>query len=304
MSIHDYLTDFNFEPPEFFGERPVHVIAVHIGWLNWGSVGDECIDKLIEYYDAEKIAEFERPGDFYDFITYRDRSFTYIDNAGIRQTEFPNTRVYFVRRENQETDLMLMNLLEPNHFAEVWVDRIIGLLKKLKIERYTVAGAMGSPVPHTRPLRITGRSSDPELGEKLAGLGIKQTLGLHYQGPTSIFNALSPRLTDENITTVNLIAHLPSHISIEEPDFSGVYTILKILAKLENLDIPLERTRIAGRKQYDKINKEVAQSSSLTELSKQLEELYDNEEGSPSQEVTELPPSIQKAIDEAFGRDS
>jgi len=303
MSIQDYITEFDLEIPDFSPERPVHAVASHIGWLNWGSVGDECMDKLIDYYDADKIAEFERPGDFYDFITYRDRSFTYIDDKGIRQTEFPNTRVYYARREKQETDLILMNLLEPNHFSEIWVERVIELLKKLKVERYTVAGAMGSPVPHTRPLRITGRSSSQEISAQLEKLGIKQTLGMHYQGPTSIFNAISPRLTEENITSVNLMAHLPSHISLEEPDFTGVHGILKVLARLEEIDIPLERTRITGKKQYEKINKEVMQSSSISELSRQLEEIYDQEEGDSSEGATELPPSIQKAIDEAFGKE-
>ncbi len=303
MSIQDYLSDFNIELPDDYTGKPVHAISVHIGWLNWSSVGDECLDKLIDYYDAEKIAEFERPGDFYDFITYRDRSYTYLDSRGIRRTEFPNSRVYYVRRDSRDYDLLLCTILEPNHFSEIWVERIISLLKKLKVQQYIVAGAMGSPVPHTRPLRITGRSSDPAIAEQLERLGVRQTLGRQYQGPTSIFNTLSPRLSDESITAVNLMAHMPSHLSFEEPDFTGVYTILKILAKLENIDIPLERTRTAGRKQYEHINKEILASASLTELSRQLEEIYDQEEGHPGEESIELPPSIQKAIDEAFDKD-
>ena len=146
MDIHDLLTDFQVDIPEGISERTVHAIAVHIGWLNWSSVGDECLDKLIEFYDAEKIAEFERPGDFYDFVAYRDRSLTYMDNKGVRRTEYPNTRLHYVRRYEGPTDLVLISVLEPNQFSEIFVDRIVGLLKKMNVSRYTVAGAMGSPV--------------------------------------------------------------------------------------------------------------------------------------------------------------
>ena len=302
MSIHEFLTDFTQDIPETAG-REVHAIGIHIGWLNWGSVGDESLEKLIEHCDAEKIAEFVRPGDFYDFVTYRERSFTYIDNKGIRRTEYPNSRVYYARSYDSEHDLLFLSLLEPNHFSEIFIDRVVNLLKKLNISRYVVAGAMGSPVPHTRPIRVTGRSSDNDISTKLETLGVQQTLGQQYQGPTSIFNTISQKLTDEGITTVNLMAHMPSHISLQEPDFTGVHRMLTILSKLEGINIPLEKTRIAGKKQYDRVSKEVRQSSSLTELSKQLEEIYDQEEGHPEEDTVELPPSIQQAIDEAFGKE-
>jgi len=302
MGIHDFLTDFNQDIPERAG-RDIHAIGVHIGWLNWGSVGDESLEKLIEHYDAEKIAEFVRPGDFYDFVAYRERSLTYIDNKGIRRTEYPNSRVYYVRRYDSEYDLLLLSLLEPNHFSEIFVDRVAALLKKMNISRYVVAGAMGSPVPHTRPIRITGRSNDPGISDKLEKLGVRQTLGGQYQGPTSIFNMISQKLTDEGITSVNLMAHMPSHISLEEPDFTGVHKILSVLSKLEGIDISLEKTRIAGKKQYERVSKEVRHSPSLTELSRQLEEIYDQEEGSQEESTIELPPSIQQAIDEAFGKE-
>jgi predicted ATP-grasp superfamily ATP-dependent carboligase len=302
MSIHDFLTDFTLDIPDTTG-REIHAISVHIGWLNWGSVGDESLEKLIEHYDADKIAEFARPGDFYDFVTYRERSLTYIDNKGIRRTEYPNSRVHYVRRYDSDHDLLFLSLLEPNHFSEIFVDRVVSLLKKLNISRYVVAGAMGSPVPHSRPIRITGRSSDSKISEKLETLGVRQTLGMQYQGPTSIFNTISQKLADEGITSVNLMAHMPSHISLQEPDFTGVHRILTVLSKLEGINIPLEKTRIAGKKQYDRVSKEVRQSSSLTELSKQLEEIYDQEEGHPEEDTVELPPSIQQAIDEAFGKE-
>ncbi|MBI2328934.1 MAG: PAC2 family protein [Chloroflexi bacterium] len=302
MDIGDFLTDFKLQLPDLKGRSP-HAISVHIGWLNWGNVGDVAFDELVEHAKAQKIGEFERPGDFYNFVAYRDRSRSYIDNEGVRRTEFPNAVVYYVRRAPPLSDLVLVHLLEPTQFGEVYVDRVVALLKRLNVVSYQVIGAMGSHVPHTRPIRVTGRSSTPETTERLKKIGVRETMGGQYQGPTSIFNTISSKLQSEGITTVSLIAHLPTYFSLQEADFNGVFSILNVLSKLEGIEIPLERFESVGRQQYDTVSKEVRLSQSLTALSQELENIYDQEEEKgKEEETTRLPPSIQKAIDEAFDK--
>ena len=133
MNINDFLTDFKLQNPNIEG-RTLHAISVHIGWLNWGSVGEESFNRLVEHFKAEKIAELERPGDFYNFVAYRDYSLTYVDTEGIRQTEFPNSKVFYVERKEPLSSLVLLYLLEPTQFGEVYVDKVITLLKKLNVD--------------------------------------------------------------------------------------------------------------------------------------------------------------------------
>ncbi len=301
MNINDFLTDFKLQLPNIKG-RTLHAISVNIGWLNWGSVGDESFNKLVEHFKAEKIAELERPGDFYNFVTYRDHSLSYVDTQGIRHTEFPNSRVFYVRRKEPLSDLVLLYLLEPTQFGEVYVDKVITLLKKLNVVRYQVIGAMGSPVPHTRPISVTGRSSSPEVTEKLKEIGVRETIGGQYRGPTSIFNTISTKLQSEDITTVSLIAHMPTYLSLQEPDYNGVYSILNVLSKLENIGFPLSHFKSLGRKQYDGIVRKAPLTPGLAALVRDFEESYDLEEETVKDEMAELPPNIQKAIDEAFGK--
>lgn len=302
MNITDFLTDFNLQLPDIKGRAP-HAISVQIGWLNWGDVGDVSFGELVEHFKAQKIGEFERPGDFYNFVAYRDHSRTYTDNEGIRRTEFPNSRIFYVRRAEPLSDLVLLHLLEPTQFGEVYVDRIIALLKRLHVVRYQVIGAMGSSVPHTRPIIISGRSSAPEVTERLKKIGVRETVGGQYQGPTSIFNTISPKLQSEGITTVSLIAHLPTYFTLQEPDYNGVFSILNVLSKLEGIDIPLDRFNSDGKQQYDRVTEEVHLSQVLPALLKELENIYDHEEEkTKEEEMTQLPPNIQKAIDEALGK--
>ena len=301
MSISDLLTNFKLQLPNIRG-RTLHAISVHIGWLNWGSVGDQAFDELIDHFKAQKIADFERPGDFYNFVEYRDRSRTYIDDEGIRRTEFPNSEVYYVKRPKPLSDLVLLHLLEPTQFGEIFIDRVVTLLKRLNVVRYQVIGAMGGSVPHTRPIIVSGRSSDPELIDSLKKIGVREIVGGQYQGPTSIFNAISTKLQDEGVTTVSVLAHLPTYFTLQEADYNGVFSILNVLSKIEGIEIPLERFKSTGKRQYDTVNKEVHRSTSLTSITKELENIYDQESEKAEDEITRLPPSIQKAIDEAFDR--
>ena len=299
MDIGDLLTDFILDLPDVEG-RSVHAIAAHIGWLNWGSVGEEVFNELVEHFKADEIGEFARPGDFYNFVSYREHSDTYIDSEGVRYSELPNSKVFYARREEHLNDLVLLDLLEPTQFAEIFVDRVVAMLKKLNVTRYQVAGAMGSPVPHTRPIRVTGRSSSLELTDWLREIGVKASGGGGgYRGPTSIFNSISSKLQDEGVTTVSLIAHMPTYLSLEEPDSNGVYSVLDIISKLEAINMPLSSIASAGRRQYESVSREVMRSQSIAPLTKKLEEIYDREEDGPEEERDNpLPPSIQKAIDE------
>lgn len=302
MNISDFLTDFKLQLPDI-KLRATHAISVHIGWLNWGNVGDTAFNELIELLKPEKIAEFERPGDFYNFVAYRDRSRTYVDNEGNRYTEFPNSRVYYASRKEPLSDLVFLHLLEPTQFGEVYADRVVTLMKRLNVARYQVIGAMGSSVPHTRPIVITGRSSDPELTEDLKKIGVRETLAGQYQGPTSIFSNISTKLQSEGVTTVSLIANLPSYFDLEGADCNGVYSILKLLSKLEGLEIPLNRFEALGNQQYDGVTREVRMSKKLSAMVSELENKYDEEEDIEKKEEikTQLPPSIQKAINEILG---
>jgi proteasome assembly chaperone (PAC2) family protein len=301
MDISDLLTDFKLNLPDVKG-RTVHAIAAHVGWLNWGSVGQEVFNELVQHFDAEKIGELVRPGDFYNFISYREYSDTYIDSEGVRYSELPNAKVYYARRQEPLDDLVLLDLLEPTQFAEIFVDRVVALLKKLNVSRYQVAGAMGSPVPHTRPIRVTGRSSSPELTNRLREIGVRGRIsGGGYRGPTSIFNSISSTLQHNGVITVSLIAHMPTYLSLEEPDSNGVFSVLDIISKLEAIDIPLSDIASAGKSQYEDVSSEVMRSQSIAELAAKLEEIYDQEEDNTEDEgETQLPPHIQKAIDDGI----
>ncbi len=93
-----------------------------------------------------------------------------------------------------------------------------------------------------------------------------------------------------------------AHFTLEEPDYNGIYSILNVISKLEAIEIPLDRIKAKGKRQYERVNKEVDLSQNLIALLKEMENIYDREEEKTEEEMKPLPPNIQKAIDEAFGK--
>ena len=266
-----YLTDFKLKQPDLRPKEP-HAISVHIPWLNSGNVGDLTVKALVQYFNAEKLAEFKRPGDFYNFPLYRDRSRSYVDDEGNRHMEFPNSRVYYASRN--EHDLLLLDLLEPTQFGERYVDRVVSLIKRLGVRRYVVAGSMGAGVPHTRPIMVIGRSSEPELTERLKQMGMRENFGGQYQGPTSILNTISIRLQQEGIATASLIANLPGYLGNFD-NYRGAHSLLKFLSELEGFNIPLEPIEAIANNQSDEINRQMGTNPQFESMVRELELGYD-----------------------------
>ena len=168
---------------------------------------------------------------FNDFTRYRPR----VMNVGVeRRVSIPNTTVLFAKGE-QAPDFLFFHLLEPHAFGEDYVDSVLELLKYFGAERYTQVGGISDSVPHTRPLQVTGITSD-EVANRFR---IERS---NYQGPTSITYLITQGTPGLGIETANFLAHLPHYAQLDE-DYSGVARLLEILCQWYGLAISFDRQR-------------------------------------------------------------
>ena len=72
---------------------------------------------------------------------------------------------------------------------------------------------MYDSVPHTRPLVVSGSN--------LRKSKLIRTSNNKYQGPTSIINLLSEKLSKINIETSNLMVHIPQYIQLDNDYFAS-----------------------------------------------------------------------------------
>ena len=267
--------------------RKPHIISSLRPWIDAGSVGTLALARLERHLGAKDLGSLATPGTYFDFTRYRPMMYY---SEGQRRTTVPNTFVrYAVGPE--EVDFIFLHLLEPHAFAEEYIDSVEGLLNHLQVQRYCRIGGMYDAVPHTRPLLVTG-SID---GEELKGVdGVSPSRHPPYQGPTSILNLLSERMSAVEIENLTLMVRLPQYVQVEE-DFSGAARLLNALCSLYNFPAELSTSR-RGRRQYERVSAEIERNAGVKALVDQLEADYDTRMESLSEEPSPLAPSVEEFL--------
>lgn len=274
--------------------RNPHAFATLSPWVDVGSVGRLTFRSLERHFHAEDLAKIGRPGIFFDFTRYRPTIYTL---EGSRQVTVPNVRIRYANGPG-DNDFIFLHLLEPHLNGEGYVYSIVKLLEKLGAEKYCLLGSMYDLVPHTRPILVTGTSTDEDTLQKMRNLGIRSS---SYEGPTSIAALVSQEATKIGIETMGLIAHLPQYAQMDV-DHAGRLRILELLCELYDFDMDLQRVQMRARQQNQEISSAMNRSPEVKSLVEQLESQYDNrikrmDEGY-EEEDPELSPEVQSFLDQ------
>jgi hypothetical protein len=211
------------------------------------------------------------------------------------------------------TDFLLARILEPHTFAEEYVDSLVEICKFFGVRQYCRVGGMYDVVPHTRPLLVNGSLN----GESLEGKhGIDRGRRRPYEGPTSIMNIASDKMSDSNIDHIMLMVRLPHYVQLEE-DHAGTSRLLGVLSSLYQFPDDLGDSR-RGERQYTRITSQVEDNEEVKMLVQRLEEEYDsrrarraNRSDSPVRSesdsddtVPPLPPSVEQLLKELGEKES
>jgi len=150
---------------------------------------------------------------------------------------------------------------------------------------------MYDAVPHTKPLIVGGRATDPAK-EELHKLGVQSS---DYEGPTTIAILISQQAPKYNIEAMSLIVHLPQYVSLET-DYTGAWYLMKLLCSLYHFSIDLESVRRKGEKQYEEVSLAMDREPQLKEAIQQLERYYEAKAGEVEEEQPGLAPEIEEFL--------
>jgi hypothetical protein len=270
--------------------RNPHAIAVLRPWTDAGNSATLALGWLESRFSAEQLCKISKPGEFFDFTRYRPVTRFHM---GTREIIIPNTIVTYARQK-QEPDFVFLNMLEPNMFAELYIDSIVQLLQTLGIKRYSLLGSMYDMVPHTRPLLVTGGA----VGEKAVAAVKKAGLNSStYEGPTTICSLISQEAVKLGIETVNIMVRLPQYTQLEK-DYSGQVRLLEVLHNIYGItpdDTVLQR----AEQQIKDIDIEVNRSRKLKDIVTHLEAYYDAQSVTKTKkEIPGLSPDVENFLKE------
>jgi proteasome assembly chaperone (PAC2) family protein len=164
---------------------------------------------------------------------------------------------------------------------------VLELARRCEATLVLTLGALLAEVPHTRPVRISGSASDPELAARLA---VRPT---RYEGPTGILGVLNTTCREDGMAFASVWANVPHYVSgIENP--KAALALVKRVLTLLNLEADLGDLEEASRQYDQNLAEIVAQNAKIKAYVAKLEsrDPAEEPEAAPAQ-GSDLPPASE-----------
>jgi len=262
--------------------RPV-LITAFSGWNDAAESATTAARYLGTAFGAEKFAEID-PEEFYHFGLTRPYVRYKAGSETEREIVWPTTDFSVARAPGLSRDLIIAVAGEPHLKWRTYCEAILELAKRCDVSLVLTLGALLAEVPHTRPIRISGGASDPELA---ARLGVKAS---RYEGPTGIVGVLNTACRDQGLATASVWANVPHYISgIENP--KAALAIVQRVLMLLNAEADLTDLEDATKQFEQNLSEIVAQNAKIKAYVAKLES-RDSEESEPPA-ASDLPPAAE-----------
>lgn len=258
--------------------KPV-LIAAFLGWNDAAQAATSAVQHLITHYRAEKFAEVD-PEDFFDFTEARPR--VVLVEGGQRQLVWPANEFYYHAAPTLPHDLVFFLGIEPHLKWRTFTSTLVDAARQCGVATVLMLGALVADIPHTRPVRLTGSSSDPALRERLRALKVA---GSRYEGPTGIVGALSDACTRAALPVASMWGNVPHYISAT-PNPKVTHSLLERLDGFLHLGIELQALARAAQQFDVQVSEAVRRTPSVATYVRELER-----RASAEGEEAEPPPS-------------
>jgi len=200
--------------------------------------------------------------------------------------EWPATRVYLARIPLFPRDVVLVQGIEPNMRWQQFTREILGLAAELDITLVITLGALLSDNPHTRPVPVTGATSDPSL-EEMYGLEPSS-----YEGPTGIVGVLHEACQRFGIPSISLWAAIPHYVG-QPPCPKATLTLVRKVEDILDVPLPLGELVDEARAWEIGVDELAEDDEEVADYVRQLEQARD---------TTDLPEASGDAIAREFER--
>jgi len=210
---------WNYRPD---GLRAPALICAFKGWNDAGDAASAAVSFFGESLGARQFASID-PEEFYDFQSVRPQ--IRLVEGQTRSIEWPEVKLYEVRVPRAPRDLVLLAGAEPSYRWRTFSSLIVELAEVIGVQLVVTLGALLADVPHTRPVSVTGFSSEPALVQRLS---LSQS---SYEGPTGIIGVLHDACTRASMPSASLWAAVPHYISAAPNPKAA----LALIRKLEGL---------------------------------------------------------------------
>ena len=283
-----YLT-LHEEPGQL--RRPIIIMAFS-GWNDAAESATTAARYLSQVWASKPFATID-PEDFYHFGLSRPYVRFKPGSRTEREIVWPATEFSLAQPSELERDIVVGVAIEPHLKWRTYCAEVLDLARRSRASLVLTLGALLAEVAHTRPIKLSGSSYDPELS---ARLGLRPT---RYEGPTGIVGVLNVLCRDAGVPTASLWANVPHYVSGIENPRAALALVRRVLTLL-NTEADLTDLREAAEQFDQNLGSIVAQNAKIQEYVSKLERKNPDEDDEP---VAPEEPEASEVADAREGKD-
>jgi predicted ATP-grasp superfamily ATP-dependent carboligase len=258
------------------GLRAPALVCAFKGWNDAADAASSAITFVGGALGATRFATID-PEDFYDFQA--TRPLIKLVEGRTREVVWPAVELYEARVPRAPRDLILLTGSEPSFRWRGFCALIVELVEALGAQLVVTLGSLLADVPHTRPIAITGITSDSALVAKL-GLNASS-----YEGPTGITGVLHNACQQAGLPSASLWAAVPHYIAAA-PNPKAALALVRKLEGLVGVAVDASTLEAAAADYERQVNLAVQSDPDIQAFVERLEQAAGDE---PNEDSMQLP---------------
>jgi proteasome assembly chaperone (PAC2) family protein len=259
------------------GLRAPAMVCAFTGWNDAGDAASAALRFVGSSLGASRFAQID-PEDFFDFQQTRPK--IRLVDGRTREIEWPAVEVFACRVPRAPRDLILVQGSEPSMRWRGFSKIIVDLAEATGTQLVVSLGALLADVPHTRPVHVTGLSSDDALTERI---GISSA---SYEGPTGIVGIVHSACQEAGLPSASLWASVPHYVAAA-PNPKAALALVRKLEGLVGVSVDAGELESAAADYERQVSLAVQSDPDVQAFVERLEQAAEQEEG--SLDPTDLP---------------
>jgi proteasome assembly chaperone (PAC2) family protein len=250
------------------GLRAPALVCAFKGWNDAGDAASAALQFVGSALNAERFARID-PEEFFDFQATRPK--VRIVEGRTREIDWPELEVFAARVPRAPRDLILLSGSEPSMRWRTFCQLVVDLAEALGTQMVVTLGALLADVPHSRPVNVTGLSTDASLTDRLS-----VTSG-NYEGPTGITGVLHDACNAGGIPSVSLWASVPHYVAAA-PNPKAALALVRHLEQLVGVSVDASELESAAGDYERQVNLAVQSDPDVQAFVERLEQAVEEEE--------------------------
>ncbi len=207
-------------PPDL--RRPI-LLAAFAGWNDAAESATAAARFLCGCWSARRVAHI-LPEEYFHFGLTRPEVKIHAGSQ-TREIRWPANEFFLSQESSLPRDVIVLCGIEPHLRWQTFCGHVLEVARRAQVTLVITLGALLADVPHTRPVRVTGVSTDAELTARL------RTTPTRYEGPTGIVGVLNDACRRAGLPVASLWANVPHYVS----EVSNPHTVLALIRRVLDL---------------------------------------------------------------------